>query len=62
MVWLIFGSFFLLALLFSRSLVYTILESEYSLLKALYEILLVRRTHDKIEKIVSTRRAGSSNG
>jgi len=62
MVWLIFGSFFLLALLFSRSLVFTILESEYSLLKALYEILLVRKTHDKIEKIVSTRRAGSSNG
>jgi cellulose synthase/poly-beta-1,6-N-acetylglucosamine synthase-like glycosyltransferase len=61
MVWLIFASLLLLVLLFSRSLLYTILESEYSLLKALYEILVVRKTHDRIERIVSTRSAGSSN-
>jgi len=61
MIWIIIVSFFSLALLYSRPLVYAVLESEYSLLKALYEILLVRKTHDKIEKIVSTR-TRSSNG
>jgi len=57
--WIILAFFFLLALLYSRPLVHTILESEYSLLKALYEILFLKRSHDKIEKIVSTRRARS---
>ena len=41
----------------SRRLVVTFFEFEYSLLKALYEILFVRKSHDKIEKVESTRRS-----
>jgi cellulose synthase/poly-beta-1,6-N-acetylglucosamine synthase-like glycosyltransferase len=55
-VWSTLGSLFLLFLIFSRHLLLTFLEFEYSLLKALYQVVFTRRTHDKIEKVLSTRR------
>ncbi len=55
-VWSILGSGFLFFLIFSRRLLLTFLEFEYSLLKALYQVFFKRRTHDKIEKVASTRR------
>jgi cellulose synthase/poly-beta-1,6-N-acetylglucosamine synthase-like glycosyltransferase len=56
MVWGILGSVFLFFLIFSRHLLLTFLEFEYSLLKALYQVIFTKRTHDKIEKVTSTRR------
>jgi len=56
MMWIVIGSFFLLTLLYSKQIVFTFLEFEYSLLKALYEIVFVKKTHDKIDKVASTRR------
>lgn len=56
-IWFVTGSLFLLALAFSKRFVFTFLEFEYSLLKALFEILFVRKSHDKIEKATSTREA-----
>jgi len=56
MAWGILGSVFLFFLIFSRHLILTFLEFEYSLLKALYQVLFTRKTHDKIEKVISTRR------
>jgi hypothetical protein len=43
-------------LVVSWHLVVTFLEFEYSLLRAIYQIVFTRRAHDKIDKIVSTRR------
>lgn len=43
-------------LVVSWHLVVTFLEFEYSLLRAIYQVVFTRRAHDKIEKIVSTRR------
>ena len=56
LMWILIGSLFLLALLYSKHFVLTFLEFEYSLLKALYETFFVRKTHDKIDKVASTRR------
>ncbi len=56
MMWIVIGSFFLLTLLYSKQIVFTFLEFEYSLLKALYEIFFVKKTHDQIDKVASTRR------
>jgi cellulose synthase/poly-beta-1,6-N-acetylglucosamine synthase-like glycosyltransferase len=55
-IWITLGSVFLFFLIFSKHLLLTVLEFEYSLLKALYQVVFTRRTHDKIEKVVSTRR------
>jgi cellulose synthase/poly-beta-1,6-N-acetylglucosamine synthase-like glycosyltransferase len=55
-VWGILSSIFICAAVFSRRLVLTFLEFEWSLLRALYEVAFTKRTHDKIEKVVSTRR------
>jgi cellulose synthase/poly-beta-1,6-N-acetylglucosamine synthase-like glycosyltransferase len=55
-IWGILGSIFLFLLVFSRRLVLTFFEFEWSLLKALYEVAFTKRPHDKIEKVVSTRR------
>jgi hypothetical protein len=55
-IWVIIGSALAVGLIFSRQLVITFFEFEFSLLKALYEIVFVRRSHDKIEKVASTRR------
>lgn len=56
MIWIVIGSSFLLTLLYSKQIVFTFFEFEYSLLKALYEIVFVKKTHDKIDKVTSTRR------
>lgn len=55
-IWSILGVIFLFSLIFSRHLLLTFFEFEYSLLKALYQTLFTRTAHDKIEKVVSTRR------
>jgi len=55
-IWSISGSLFLVFLIFSRHLLLTFLEFEYSLLKALYQTVFTKRAHDKIDKISSTRR------
>jgi cellulose synthase/poly-beta-1,6-N-acetylglucosamine synthase-like glycosyltransferase len=56
MVWGLLGLVFLFFLIFSRHLIFTFLEFEYSLLKALYQVFFTKKTHDKIEKVISTRR------
>jgi cellulose synthase/poly-beta-1,6-N-acetylglucosamine synthase-like glycosyltransferase len=55
-IWSIIGAVFLLSIVFFRHLLFTFLEFEFSLLSAMYEIVFVKRKHDMIEKIVSTRR------
>jgi biofilm PGA synthesis N-glycosyltransferase PgaC len=55
-IWSVLGSMLLLLLIFSKHLLLTLFEFEYSLLKALYQTIFTRKTHDKIEKVVSTRR------
>ena len=55
-IWSILGTIFLLSLVFSKRLLITFLEFDFSLLKALYEIIFTKRKHDMIEKVVSTRR------
>jgi cellulose synthase/poly-beta-1,6-N-acetylglucosamine synthase-like glycosyltransferase len=55
-IWSILGVLFLFSLLFSKRLVFTFLEFNLSLLRALYEIIFIKRRHDMIEKIASTRR------
>ena len=56
LIWGSLSFFLLFFLVFSRHFVLTFFEFEYSLLKALYQVFLAKRTHDKIEKVVSTRR------
>lgn len=55
-VWTIIGAVFLFLLLFRRNLVVTFVGLEFSLLKALYQIIFTKKTHDKIDKVASTRR------
>jgi len=56
-IW-IFGIVLLaFALIFRRPAVYAILESEYSLLRGLYDTIILRKSHDKIDKVMSTRRS-----
>jgi len=52
----VIGSILLISLLLSRHLVYTFIDFECSLIKALYEVVIRRKTLDKIEKVESTRR------
>ena len=56
-IWIV--GIFLLALtsIFWRPAVYATIESEYSLLKGLYDTVILRKSHDKIEKVISTRRS-----
>lgn len=56
LVWCAIGLVLILSLAFSREISLTFLEFEYSLLKALYRVILTRKTYDKIEKVISTRR------
>ena len=42
--------------LFKRDLIKLILELEFSLLKAIYQIFFSKKSHDKIERVESTRR------
>ena len=55
-IWVVLGSIFLFLLIFQRHLVFTFFEFEYSLLKALYQVVFTKKTHDKIDKVISTRR------
>jgi cellulose synthase/poly-beta-1,6-N-acetylglucosamine synthase-like glycosyltransferase len=55
-VWSGLGCTFLFLFIFSRNLLFTFLEFEYSLLKALYQVIFTRKSHDKIDKVASTRR------
>jgi cellulose synthase/poly-beta-1,6-N-acetylglucosamine synthase-like glycosyltransferase len=55
-VWLGIGLLTFLLLLFSRRFLLTFLQFEYSLLKANFQIIFARKSHDKIDKVVSTRR------
>jgi cellulose synthase/poly-beta-1,6-N-acetylglucosamine synthase-like glycosyltransferase len=55
-LWGIIASLFAVALIVSKGMVFTFLEFEYSLLRALYQVVFTRKTHDKIEKVISTRR------
>jgi cellulose synthase/poly-beta-1,6-N-acetylglucosamine synthase-like glycosyltransferase len=54
-IWGILATSISLIFIFSKSLLYTFLEFNYSLLKAIYEIF-TKRKHDMIEKVPSTRR------
>jgi cellulose synthase/poly-beta-1,6-N-acetylglucosamine synthase-like glycosyltransferase len=58
-IWALGIFLLVLALLFWRPAVCAILESEYSLLKGLYDILILGKSHDKIDKVMSTRRLRS---
>jgi hypothetical protein len=55
-LWAAIGSAFLVTWIYSKHIVIIFLQSEYSLLKALYETLFSRKSHDKIDKVASTRR------
>jgi cellulose synthase/poly-beta-1,6-N-acetylglucosamine synthase-like glycosyltransferase len=55
-VWGILGIVFLFLLVFSRRLLLTFLQFEYSLIKAIFQVVFVRKSHDKIDVINSTRR------
>lgn len=55
-IWTVLGSVFLFLLLFRRNLIATVTGLEYSLLQALYQTIFIKKTHDKIDKVASTRR------
>ena len=55
-IWAVLGSIFMFLLLFRRNLVVTFIGFEYSILKALYQTIFIKKTHDKIDKVASTRR------
>ncbi|MCJ7561341.1 glycosyltransferase [Candidatus Bathyarchaeota archaeon] len=55
-LWSILGLALMVSLVVSTSFVLTAVEFEYSLLKALFQIAFTKKTHDKIDKIESTRR------
>ncbi|MCW4005726.1 MAG: glycosyltransferase [Candidatus Bathyarchaeota archaeon] len=55
-IWGLIGLVFVVALIFSRSFIVTFFDLESSLLKALYEVTIKRRSLDKIETVASTRR------
>ena len=57
-VWVALGIAFLFLLVFSRRLLLTFLQFEYSLLKAIFQVVFVRKSHDKIDTVASTRRTG----
>jgi cellulose synthase/poly-beta-1,6-N-acetylglucosamine synthase-like glycosyltransferase len=56
LIWAVIGVAFLVLLALSRRLLFTFLEFEYSLLRAIYQILFTSKAHDKIDKVSSTRR------
>ena len=55
-IWSALGLIFLFLLLFRRNLIATVIGLEYSLLQALYQTIFIKKTHDKIDKVASTRR------
>jgi len=56
-IWIVGIVLLIVALIFCRPAVYAIVESEYSLLKGLYDTVILKKSHDKIEKVMSTRRS-----
>jgi len=54
-VWVVLGIAVLLVFIFSRRLLFTFLQIEYSLLKAIFQVL-AKKSFDKIELVASTRR------
>jgi cellulose synthase/poly-beta-1,6-N-acetylglucosamine synthase-like glycosyltransferase len=55
-IWAAIAVAILVSLLFSKQLLITFFEFEYSLCVAIYQILFVKKAHDKIDKVASTRR------
>ena len=55
-VWFALGIVILLLLIFSRRLLFTFLQLEYSLLKAVFQVALAKKSFDKIDLVASTRR------
>jgi cellulose synthase/poly-beta-1,6-N-acetylglucosamine synthase-like glycosyltransferase len=55
-IWVAFAAVVVLALVLSRAFVVTFFNLEFSLLKGLYEVLIRRKSLDKIDKVQSTRR------
>jgi cellulose synthase/poly-beta-1,6-N-acetylglucosamine synthase-like glycosyltransferase len=55
-IWSIIGSLVLLSLIVSRQLIVTFVDFEYSLIKALFEIIVRKKKFDKIDTVASTRR------
>lgn len=53
-IWGVIGLSLAVSSIVSRKIVITFFDFEYSLLKACFEILFVRKSHDKIEKVEST--------
>jgi cellulose synthase/poly-beta-1,6-N-acetylglucosamine synthase-like glycosyltransferase len=56
-IWAVGACLFIVGYIFWRPAFFAILESEYSLLKALYDTVVLRKSHDKIDKVMSTRRS-----
>ena len=55
-VWAALGIAVLLVLIFSRRLLSTFLQLEYSLLKAIFQVAFAKKSFDKIDLVASTRR------
>lgn len=55
-IWSILGLGLIVAFVASRSFLYTVVEFEYSLLKAFYQVVFTKKAHDKIDTVESTRR------
>lgn len=55
-VWLVIGLSLAVGLIGFREIVLMFFDFEYSLLKAIFEIVFIRKSHDKIDKVESTRR------
>jgi len=53
----IYSIIIILTILIKKSLLVTFIEFTYSLLKALFQILFTKIEHDKVEKLMSTRKA-----
>ena len=55
-IWAGLGFVFLLFLVFSKNIIITFVRFEYSLIKALYQVIFTKRNHDRLDKVDSTRR------
>jgi cellulose synthase/poly-beta-1,6-N-acetylglucosamine synthase-like glycosyltransferase len=55
-VWALIGLTALLSIIVSRYLLVTFFDLEFSLVKALYEVSFTKKSHDQIDKVLSTRR------
>jgi len=55
-LWTVVGLAVLFCIVFFRNLLLTFIELEYSLLKALFQVVFTKKGFDKIEKVPSTRR------